>query len=243
MTALDAGKLELKLKAAPSPEVSLVIVHVNEHYESLSVCENDVRKLLEARVALNVYEHSAYYQSVLAEILGLTWPKTRENNPRYTPFQIDGIFYHIVDNETIPGNYEIDGLQGRRLIVIGGGIDYCHKLACASAAGQLIKTVPDKVSEIHIPIDCLYESSKGYDCGEYYLQVSGVADCSKLLGYAEIMAASNISNFVSIDGRILNMNASFEEPTLHLAIWSSSDIMISYLRNKERLRLKEEREK
>ena len=227
-------KLEEIVQAEPLADVSLVIVHVNEHYGSHECCEQPVKALLDSRVASHVYEHAAYRQSFLKDVVGINW----RGGKRYADYELDGINYHIVDNETDPGNYHIEQLQGRRLIVVGGGIEDCHKAASEAASQQLYSSRAYKVREIHFPADCVYRTEEDGKEGDVWLE-SHIAFNLKALGkYVSIMQQSGRSYMVSIDRRVVAMDMSPEEPTLHLAVWTSSDKMVRYLRNHERLSLR-----
>lgn len=234
----SSKKLEGIVKAEPLPDVALIIVHVNKEYGSFDCCERPIRKLMEAGIASHVYEHAAYYQSFLKEVLGLDWDNKNKNDPRYANFECKGVNYHIIDNQTNPGNYEVENLNGRRLIIVGGGVDNCHKKASDAAAQHLYNVLKTaKIREIHLPADCIFESEIESDCGESYLDSSITSNYSALGNYVKIMQKAGRSCLASIDRKVVDMDMSIEVPTLHLAVWTSTDDMLSYLRNHERLSL------
>src|SRR3989344_7454602 len=102
-------KLECIIQTEPLLDVSLMIVHVNQHYGSLDCCTDPIKKLIQNKIAKNIYEHSAWNDSFLQRTIGLKW------NPgkKYMYFEFDGINYHIIDNETDAGNYHVETLKGR----------------------------------------------------------------------------------------------------------------------------------
>jgi hypothetical protein len=226
--------LEHIVQVEPLSDVSLVIVHVNEHYDSVQCSKAPISKLLEARVASHVYEHSAFNESFLASSLGLDWRQNR----KYEDFELNRINYHIIDNETDPKNYEIQSLQGRRLIIVGGGVDNCHKSVSDAATKQLYESLlTAKVNELHLPVDCIYKSDEGYEGGDTWPDI--IHNYNPLLTYTVIMKKTGKSYLASVDRKVVQIDMSVEEPTLHLAVWTSSDKMISYLRNHDRLKLNE----
>ncbi len=231
----------LETRLEPLPDVSIVIVHVNEHYESIGCCSIALKKLLEARVAKDVYEHSAYHESFLQEEIGLQWNPKRGESPRYSDFELEGIRYHIVDNETVPGDYTIDNVQGRRFIVVGGSVGNgnCHELASERLAEQIFGIlVANNVRELHFPLHCIYKSEIGYDSGEEYMDAYIASDPKIVLGYTAHIKEAGRSFIATLDRQVVDMSLSFEEPTLHLAAWTSIKDMVSYLRNHEKLVLR-----
>jgi len=237
----DSGsskKLEGKILATPLRDVSLVIVHVNDEYESLACCEGRIRRLMDERIAAHVYEHSTYGESILKKILGLDWEGGLRTASRYADYDINGIFYHIVDNETDPGNYDIENLYGRRLIIVGGSLDNCHRSASRAAAQYLYDIFKgDQIREVHLPADCIYKTDIKSDSGDSWLDSNITHDYKTMQAYIEIMKKVGRSYFVSLDRLLTSADFSVEEPTLHLAVWTSTDKMVDYLRNNRRLLL------
>jgi hypothetical protein len=147
----------------PLRDVSLIIVHVNQHYDSFNCCEEQLSKLLKNRVALNVYEHVAWYQSFLQSNLGLDFDTTKRN----TNIRVNGVNYHLINNETRPGDYNINDLNGDRFIIVGGGIGrFCHGSATKNVIDQLFLNVEKTgIKEIHLPLDLLYETQQKSESG------------------------------------------------------------------------------
>jgi hypothetical protein len=221
---VSAGSgLEKIAQQEPLPDTSLVIVHVNRHYGSVECCKEPIQKLLDARVASHVYEHSTDHESFLQNKLGFI------PEGRYSDFELDGVNYHIVDNETDPGNYQIEGLQGEKVIIVGGGISHCHKKATEAVVAQLLAQKPTRSIEIHLPGDCIYQCREGGREGERELVGYIPHDYRALGKYSQIMPQTGKGYAASFNGRLLT-------PKLHLAVWSSSAHMLEYLRNDEKLR-------
>ena len=223
---ISAGSgLEQLVQAEPLPDVSLVIVHVNQHYGSVECCTEAINGLLNARIASHVYEHSADHQSFLRDVVGLN----HTPGPKYAHMELDGINYHIVDNETDPGNYHIEGLQGEKVIIVGGGLSHCHKKATEAVVAQLLAQKSSRTIEIHLPGDCIYKSREGGKEGEHELEGYVSHDYRALGRYSQIMPQMGKGYVASFNGRLLT-------PAMHLAVWSNSKQMIDYLRDNEKLR-------
>ena len=86
-------------------------------------------------------------------------------------------------------------------------------------------------------MDLIYSNSVEYDSGEQYLSASIPWDVQGLMKYASVL--NDRSSLISVNKKVVEMDMSFEKPILHLAIWHQSEDMISYLRNHEKLSLKE----
>ncbi|MBD3164539.1 hypothetical protein GF323_05015 [Candidatus Woesearchaeota archaeon] len=230
--ASDSSKDLEKIVDEPIEDVSLVIVHVNEFYET-NGCS--VAKILEQRLAKNVYEHAAHNQSYLADHFSIGWGSSGN---RYFNFEIDQIRYHIVDNETSPGNYDIENLQGSRLIMLGGYAGACHKKATDKAAQILYGLMQSgNIGELHLPADMIAGESEGYEGGDTWPDI--IKNPSVLRSYEAVLKDLKKSYFVSFDRKVTSMDMSIDEPTIHLAIWSSSDQLVSYMRNHDRLKIDE----
>ncbi len=215
----------------PSQDTSLVIVHVNNYYGSECVCFDSILHLLEERIASIVYEHASHDEAFLEKYLGTPFNRGQ----RYSAYDGLGIHYCMVDNETDPGNYRIDPITGRRFIMVGGGLGNCHKKATETLVDQLYENNPDKVSEIHLPADIVYSPTEGYEGGDRWLEGVIKNDISGLRAYSEVFG--DRSYLMSVDKRIVDSNVSFEEPTIHLAVWSNLGKMMDYVKKKERLKI------
>lgn len=234
----SSSGLESIVKATPLQDVSLVIVHVDEHYGSVECCSDNLKQLLGSRVAANVYEHSAWGESFLHNEVGIDWNPQPKERKRYTECTVDGIKYCIVDNETKPGDYHVDPLEGRRLILVGGNAYHCHQLATTAALKYLFeKVITDKVREVHLPADCIYHAGFSFIEDEGDARSYLIRSVSQMIDYRKL--AGQRSHIISVNRKVVSMDASFEEPTLHLALWNSFGDMVNYLRNHERLTLKE----
>lgn len=234
--ASDSSQV-LEARLEPIPNVALVIVHVNDHYESVDVCEKPIKQLLEARVASHIYEHASHYQSFLRTTAGVK-PEWKQ---RYTSVEQDGINYCIINNETDPGNYDIAQLSERRLILVGGGLGDCHNRASSAATEYLFSRLrTSKVREIHLPLDSIYTAKQVTFDGELYIDVNLNGKPDDLLKYVNLVKQQGRSYLATVDRKVVAMDMSFEQRTLHLAVWHNSTDMISYLRNKDRLSLKGE---
>jgi|TARA_Y100000310_G_C20503648_1_gene725293 hypothetical protein len=224
----SSTKLEKVIEGSLA-DVGIVIVHINEHYASEFIGPS-IMDLVDSRVASHVYEHVAWHDSLLRKHKDVPFKKGR-----YSTMKSKGIKYTTVNNETDPGNYDIINLNQRRLIFVGGGLGYCHQKASQKAFEQLYLLSLEKVNEIHFPLDLIYSNSVEYDSGEQYLSANIPGDVQGLMKYASVL--SDQSSLISVDKKVVEMDMSFEKPTLHLAIWHQSKDMLSYLRNHEKLSL------
>lgn len=247
--------LEARLEE-PLVDVALVVVHVhNGQYKGLGACPlhydayepmvGPVQKLIEEKVASNVFEHCAYNQSVLDNLLKLGW----KPGERYTDFEKDGVIYHLIDNETRPGDYSLP-LTGRRIIFAGGSISNCLKRAGWKQGEELFsKDTGERPKEMHFAVGLLYDFEYVDEEGDFEIRVS--QSMGPLYAVHQLYPfLGGKSYFISVDGvipkervfisdardrSILPFQVSFEEPTMHLALWSSPNLMLDYLHNNQRL--------
>lgn len=222
----------------PLEDVAIVAVHINSHSRSLQCCSDNLRELLAMKLAGNIYEHSANSQSVLLhDFLNIDWKTQERTLVRTIDFDIEGTNYHVINNEFSKRRYEIPNLRGDRLIVIGGGLEACHKEATKALIKKLDEdTTKADISELHFPADIIYESNSQEE-EEEEEDSSGVhlvKDARKLLSYAELLD-SKAGRIISLDGRIKYEDFSPEEKTFHMAFWSCFRDTADYIRNNRRL--------
>lgn len=110
-------------------DIVLIIVHTNDFHNPSKTAVDEIQNLINSNIASVIYEYKASVSQV----------------------QHNGILLH-----NKPGDYLIPDLSGNKFIVVGGGLDYCHKAAYATV---LLQTFA-KSKEVHIPVDCLYEQKK-----------------------------------------------------------------------------------
>ena len=247
--------LEARLEE-PLADVSLVIVHVHNgqyrrtgagtlYYDAYEPMVGPVKGLIEERVASNVFEHCAYNQSVLDNLLKLGWKPGK----RHADFEKDQVNYHLIDNETNPGDYSIP-VVGRRIIFAGGSIANCLKRAGKEQGAELfLNHTGERPKEMHFAVGLLYDFDYVDEEGDFEIRVS--QSMGPLYAVHQLYPfLGGKSYFISVDGvipkemvfvsdsrdrSILPFQVSFEEPTMHLALWSSPNLMLDYLRNNQRL--------
>ena len=232
-----SGAKMVQESITPLEDVSLVIVHVNNHYGSFDCCREQLNQLLDSRVARYVHEHSAFYESFLEkEVLNLGWAWQKRDKSDHAEFSKNGVTYSSVNHEIDPKNYKIDNLSGKRVIIVGGAVSQCHKSSVERTAEYLYsRLVPGEIGEIHIPVSLTYTMMLD-DNDKAVLSNNS----SSLLDYESVFGCNGKTKdrIISLDSKLVSSCFSPKEPIVHLAIWTELEDMINYLRNNGRISFK-----
>jgi hypothetical protein len=191
----------------PSDDTSLIMVHIGDDYEySFRAIERQMYSLNANDMFANKYE------------LSLNKIDSRFKNLKKT---------QIVEQKNAPRLYFIENLTGKRFILVGGGLGFCHLREFKGLLNQLRQAFKEgkKVEdiEIHLPLDSIYNGVKH----------ASMID-TELAEYITALDKSGFNYEIQENGeKIAAFEKNREMPTIKYNIWSNTDDMLEKLRTEE----------
>lgn len=185
---------------------ALVIVHANSQHDPDQVSKKPIQRLIDSDIADYIYEFMAFHESFV-----------RHNGM-------------IIDNNRSPGDYHIDNLAGQDYILVGGGLGCCHFGAYTS----LLSARFTRKTRIHLPADSIYLTSQDYESGETFLS-SEIGDLAMKEFRRYKSLAGTISNGYTIKQDNMTKKSAGDK-RLELILWSTTEMMMQYLRQTEKVK-------